>query len=75
MLISDYVMRRPVTQAEAFTADGTPDLQKAFLAVRGTTIGGGTTEIGRNILGERVLGLPAEPRVDKDLPWSQVPRS
>ena len=75
MLISDYVMRRPVTQAEAFTADGTPDLQKAFLSVRGTTIGGGTTEIGRNILGERVLGLPAEPRVDKDLPWSQVPRS
>ncbi len=75
MLISDYEMRRPLTQAEAFTSGGVPDLQKAFLAVRGTTIGGGTTEIGRNILGERVLGLPAEPRVDKDLPWSQVPRS
>jgi alkylation response protein AidB-like acyl-CoA dehydrogenase len=75
MLISDYEMRRPATQAEAFTKGGTPDLPKAFLSVRGTTIGGGTTEIGRNILGERVLGLPAEPRVDKDLPWSQVPRS
>ncbi len=75
MLISDYEMRRPATQAEAFTSGGVPDLQKAFLAVRGTTIGGGTTEIGRNILGERVLGLPAEPRTDKDLPWSQVPRS
>ncbi len=56
-------------------ADGDSDLQKAFLATRGTTIGGGTTEIGRNILGERVLGLPAEPRLDKDLPWNQVPRS
>jgi alkylation response protein AidB-like acyl-CoA dehydrogenase len=75
MLISDYEMRRPATQGETFGADGTVDRQKAFLAVRGTTIGGGTTEIGRNILGERVLGLPAEPRVDKDLPWSKVPRS
>ena len=75
MLISDYEMRRPATQGETFGSDGNVDHQKAFLAVRGTTIGGGTTEIGRNILGERVLGLPAEPRVDKDVPWSKVPRS
>jgi alkylation response protein AidB-like acyl-CoA dehydrogenase len=74
MLISDYEMRRPTVQGEAFSGDSV-DHQKAFLAVRGTTIGGGTTDIGRNILGERVLGLPAEPRTDKDLPWSQVPRS
>ena len=76
MLISDYEMRRPTRIGEdTLSAAGATDLQKAFLSVRGTTIGGGTTEIGRNILGERVLGLPAEPRVDKDLPWSQVPRS
>ena len=75
MLIGDYEMRRPEVQGEVFNGDGPVDLAKAFLTVRGTTIGGGTTDIGRNILGERVLGLPAEPRTDKDLPWSQVPRS
>ena len=51
------------------------DPRKAFVRYRGNSIEGGTSEILKNILGERVLGLPGEPRVDKDLPWSQVPRS
>ena len=54
---------------------GSPDVHKMFLRVRANSIEGGTSEVMRNILGERVLGLPGEPRVDKALPWSQVPRS
>ena len=48
--------------------------QKAFLRARANSIEGGTSQIMRNILAERVLGLPAEPRDDRAKAWKDVPR-
>jgi alkylation response protein AidB-like acyl-CoA dehydrogenase len=45
-----------------------------YLRAKGNSIEGGTTEILRNIISERVLGLPSEIRVDKDVAWKDLPR-
>lgn len=47
---------------------------RKFLWSPAHRIGGGTDEVNRNIVAERALGLPGEPRTDDILPWSQVPR-
>ena len=70
-LYPSYEMVRP----ELVGGANNPDIRKSFLRARANSIEGGTSEVMRNILGERVLGLPGEPRADKDLPWSQIPRN
>ena len=53
---------------------GTYAWAEHVLGAPGYRIAGGSDEVQRNILGERLLGLPAEPRVDRDTPFSLDPR-
>ena len=72
MIGFDYTFRRP----EQLSVDGVEHgVRHAFLRARANSIEGGTSEIMKNILGEQVLGLPGEPRVDKEIAWSKVLRS
>lgn len=68
----DYTFTRP---DEAGLDAPLGSARKMFLRSRANSIEGGTSEIMRNILGERILGLPGEPRTDRDVAWSQVPRN
>ena len=62
----------PHAVAGAGATDG--EWQTLFLTAPSLSIRGGTDEIQRNIVGEHVLGLPSEPRVDRDLPFDQLPK-
>jgi alkylation response protein AidB-like acyl-CoA dehydrogenase len=50
-------------------------VQRSFVGSPGMSIAGGTDQIQRNIIGDRVLGLPREPSVDRGVPWSQTLRN
>lgn len=66
---SDWTMVRP--ERVSFTGR---DAGYRYLRAKGNSIEGGTSEILRNVVAERVLGLPGEHRVDKGIPWKEIPR-
>jgi alkylation response protein AidB-like acyl-CoA dehydrogenase len=55
--------------------DDHASIVRGFLRAQANTIEGGTSDVMRNILGERVLGLPKEPDASRELPWKDVLRS
>ncbi|WP_127782528.1 acyl-CoA dehydrogenase family protein [Rhodococcus sp. X156] len=57
----------------ARTADGSDTWQHLEAVLPGMAIAGGTDQVLRNVLGERVLGLPTEPRSDKNAPVKSAP--
>jgi alkylation response protein AidB-like acyl-CoA dehydrogenase len=68
LVYDDWTMRR----------EGSSDYARGpgyrFLRAKGNSIEGGTSEVMRNIIAERVLRLPAEPRTDTSVPWKDLPR-
>ncbi|MEU1663684.1 acyl-CoA dehydrogenase family protein [Streptomyces sparsogenes] len=69
LLYDDWTQRRP--ELVDFTGR---EAGYRYLRAKGNSIEGGTSEVLLNIIAERVLGLPPEPRSDKDVPWKDLPR-
>nr|WP_242441093.1 acyl-CoA dehydrogenase family protein [Streptomyces sp. CB02923] len=65
----DWTLRRP--EGVDFTGR---QAGYRYLRAKGNSIEGGTSEVLLNIVAERVLGLPPEPRTDKDVAWKDLPR-
>jgi alkylation response protein AidB-like acyl-CoA dehydrogenase len=78
MLYGSYEMRQPTYGIFGPEEEVAPDphpLQRRFVGSPSASLAGGTDDIQRNIIAERVLGLPRDIAVDRGVPWSQVPHN
>jgi len=71
-VVSEALGPRLIADTKAW---GTYEWGEHVLGAPGYRIAGGSDEIQRNIIGERVLGLPKEPDPYKGLPWEDVPKN
>jgi alkylation response protein AidB-like acyl-CoA dehydrogenase len=77
-LTADVGLRVGGSQAVAYPPDRRKefsDVARSWLMRQGGSLGGGSTEMARNIISERVLGMPREYAADRDVPFGQVRRS
>jgi alkylation response protein AidB-like acyl-CoA dehydrogenase len=76
LLIDGYEpSRQPGMSGAQGFSDGPTAIKRSFARSPGMAIAGGTDEIQRNIIGDRVLGLPREPSADRGVPWRQTRRN
>ncbi len=75
LLATDALGADATAWAAASDDDGMPYEVRGMLRSRANTIEGGTTEVNKNVIGERVLGLPREPDPFTGAAWREVPRS
>jgi len=64
----------PAAVTSAPDGPDTVDLGVEFLVRQSSSLGGGSTEMARNVISERILGMPREYAADRDVPFSQVKR-
>jgi alkylation response protein AidB-like acyl-CoA dehydrogenase len=68
-------LRGPRAMAWVGDDEESADVVRGFLRAQANTIEGGTSNVLRNVIGEKVLGLPREPGPASDTPWSELPRN